>query len=169
MEQPNPTRGPVKRRTIRVSTELFDSLEHAAYIAVGALLSVAALLALLDAAAALWSGLVHWPEDQHIGTLIDRLLFVLMLAEILHTVRASMRSGGLSAEPFLIVGLIACIRRILVSTLQSAAAAQSGAPAQSGAAFMGSMVELGVLGVLVLVLVVAIYLLRRASVPPDPG
>ena len=51
-------------------------------------------------------------------------LFVLMLVEILHTVRVSIRSGNLNAEPFLIVGLIASIRRVLVITLQSSNAQQ---------------------------------------------
>ena len=41
-----------------------------------------------------------------------------MLVEILHTVRISIRSHILVTEPFLIVGLIASIRRILVITLE---------------------------------------------------
>jgi hypothetical protein len=36
-----------------------------------------------------------------------------MIVEILHTVRISLRSHILVAEPFLIVGLIAAVRRIL--------------------------------------------------------
>ena len=44
---------------------------------------------------------------------------MLMMAEILHTVHVSVRTGTLMCEPFLIVGLIACIRRVLVSTLES--------------------------------------------------
>ncbi len=42
-----------------------------------------------------------------------------MLVEILHTVHASIRTGTLLCEPFLIVGLIACIRRVLVITLET--------------------------------------------------
>ncbi len=43
-----------------------------------------------------------------------------MLVEILHTVRISIRSHVLVTEPFLVVGLIASIRRILVITLEAA-------------------------------------------------
>ena len=51
--------------------------------------------------------------------LIDRLLLVLMLVELLHTVRISIRSHSLFVEPFLVIGLIAIIRRTLVLTLQA--------------------------------------------------
>ncbi len=50
---------------------------------------------------------------------LDDLLVVLMLVEILHTVRISIHSHLPLAEPFLIVGLIASIRRILVITLEA--------------------------------------------------
>ena len=49
---------------------------------------------------------------------MNELLIVLMLVEILHTVRISIRSHVLVTEPFLVVGLIAAIRRILVITLE---------------------------------------------------
>jgi len=68
----------------------------------------------------------------------------------------------LTCEPFLVVGLIACIRRMLVITLESSQA--KGAPASDGPAlFQSSMIELGVLGALILVMVISIYLVRRAS------
>lgn len=44
-----------------------------------------------------------------------------MLVEILHTVRISIHSHYLVTEPFLVVGLIASIGRILVITLEAAA------------------------------------------------
>jgi hypothetical protein len=47
------------------------------------------------------------------------VLLVLMLVEILNTVQASMRTRTLLCELFLIVGLIACIRRIRVITLEA--------------------------------------------------
>jgi uncharacterized membrane protein (DUF373 family) len=42
-----------------------------------------------------------------------------VLVELLHTVRISIRSHALVIEPFLIIGLIAIIRRVLVLTLHS--------------------------------------------------
>ena len=93
--------------------------------------------------------------------IIDRLLFVLMLVEILHTVHASVRTGTLLCEPFLIVGLIACIRRVLVITLETSQITQ---PEKGDVAkmplFQSTMVELGVLAVLIAVLVGSIRLTR---------
>ncbi len=45
--------------------------------------------------------------------LLDRVLLVLILVEIVHTVVLSLRSHRLVAQPFIVVGLIAVIRRIL--------------------------------------------------------
>ena len=46
--------------------------------------------------------------------LLDRLLLVLIVAEIVHTVVLSLRTHQLSAQPFIVVGLIAVIRKILL-------------------------------------------------------
>ncbi len=99
-----------------LQTEIF------AYLVLGLLLALTALLGIGSAAMSLW-GTAHARGDM--GSLvltIDRLLFVLMVVEILHTVRVSFRSSTLECEPFLIVGLIASIRRMLVITLESSQA-----------------------------------------------
>jgi uncharacterized membrane protein (DUF373 family) len=46
--------------------------------------------------------------------LLDRLLLVLIVAEIVHTVVLSLRAHRLVAQPFIIVGLVAVIRKILL-------------------------------------------------------
>jgi hypothetical protein len=81
------------------------------------------------------------------------------------TYRISIRSHVLVTEPFLVVGLIASIRRILVITLEAATLTKEGAWATEGSSgiFHSSMIELGLLGLLVLVLVVSITLLRRCA------
>jgi hypothetical protein len=75
----------------------------------------------------------------------------------------SIRSHVLVTEPFLVVGLIASIRRILVISLEASTLTKEGAWATEGSSgiFHSSMIELGLLGLLVLVLVVSITLLRR--------
>ena len=89
-----------------------------------------------------------------------------MLVEILHTVRISIRAQEILIEPFLIVGLIASVRRVLVITMQAAKLTEEGhGSADTLLAFRNSMLELGLLGILVLVFVLSIYLLRRASLP----
>jgi hypothetical protein len=92
---------------------------------------------------------------------------VLMLVEILHTLRISIRSHILVTEPFLVVGLIASIRRILVITLEASAITKGGSWSTEGASiFRGAMIELGLLGLLILILVFSITLLRRFAPAP---
>jgi uncharacterized membrane protein (DUF373 family) len=151
---------------MRMSATSFIAVEHTAYIALGFLLSATALLALAGGALVLWDGLSDWSNTRTIFNVIDRLLFVLMLIEILHTVRASVRSGALTCEPFLVVGLIASIRRVLVITLQSSEAAKQGTLSDAAMRTFGaSMIELCVLAVLILVMVGSIRLLQTRGKP----
>jgi uncharacterized membrane protein (DUF373 family) len=98
---------------------LINVIEQAVYLAIGALLVLTLLLALAGAGKLLWDGVRDWTGTSAIFQIIDRLLVVLMLVEILNTVQASIRTRTLVCEPFLIVGMIACIRRILVITLET--------------------------------------------------
>ncbi|MBV8613281.1 MAG: phosphate-starvation-inducible PsiE family protein [Acetobacteraceae bacterium] len=151
----------------RLSTDLFLHIEHGIYYGLGVLLALTAVLVLGGAVMLLWGGVREWTGTDAAFPVIDRLLFVLMLVEILHTVRVSIRSGQLSCEPFLIVGLIASIRRVLVITLETSQATKDGYLSQaSEGMFRASMIELGVLAVLILVMVVSIYILHRSG---DPG
>jgi len=98
---------------------------------------------------------------------LNDLLIVLMMVELLHTVRISIRWHYLVTEPFLVVGLIATIRRILVVTLETSALSREGHWLAEGASiFRASLYELALLGFLVVVLVVSIALLRRYAPSP---
>ena len=145
-------------------TALFERIEHAISVSIGVILVVATLLVLTGTVAHVWTAVREWPETENVFQIVDQLLFVLMLVEILHTVRASIASMHLAVEPFLIVGLIATVRRILVVTLQTSGAASGGRPAQP---FDHAMIELGVLGGLTLVLICSIYLSRRSQAITD--
>ncbi len=136
--------------------------EVAIYSILSVLLIVTALSTLANSGKMLWDGLRHWTIAAETLRVLDQLLVVLMLVEILHTVRISIRSHVLVTEPFLVVGLIASIRRILVITLEAANLTKGEAFAGQGAnIFRANMFELGLLGMLVLILVFAITLLRR--------
>lgn len=148
---------------VRAASIGFEKAEHGAYIALGTLVALAALLALGAACVSLWGTVTAWSGDIGILQLMDRLLFALMLIEILHTVRASMRSGGLTVEPFLVVGLIASIRRILVITLQSSETTRQAMTAEAEKLFRASMIELLVLAVLISVMVLAIWVVHKAN------
>jgi len=138
---------------------LFEYIERAIAVSIAAILSLAAVLALAGAVTLAWDAVAQWPKIRSLFVIVDRLLFVLMVIEILHTVRASIQTHQLAAEPFLIVGMIATIRRILVVTLETSDSPGSQATALS---FEHAMIELGMLGMLTLVLSIAIYLSRRS-------
>jgi phosphate starvation-inducible membrane PsiE len=150
-----------------IPRRIFLRVEHGVYTALGSLLAIVAVVALVHAAVDVVTGVVAFNDNKRLLSIMDQLLVVLMLAEILHTVRASMRSGSLTAEPFLVVGLIASIRRVLVITLESSDATQVPTAAPEEGVFNHSMIELGVLGMLILVMVVSIFLLRRCR-PATP-
>ena len=151
-----------------VAADAFRYVETVVYAALGGLLAVTALLALGSAGMHLWESLRDWSTSEAIFAVIERLLLVFMLIEILHTVRASMQSHTLTCEPFLIVALIASVRRMLVITLQSAEAAHDAAwTAEREIIFRSTMLELAVLGALTLVTVISIYMLRRSRQIPD--
>jgi len=138
------------------------------YSILAVLLALTALVTIASAGKMLWDGLRHWPLAAQTLRVLNELLIVLMLVEILHTVRISIRSHMLViAEPFLIVGLIATIRRMLVITLEAATLSKEGAWVTDGARsiFHSSMIELGLLGLLVIILVYSITLLRRGAPP----
>ena len=137
--------------------------ETLVYSILAVLLCITALAAIVGAGKQLWDGLSHWTLAVETLGVLNQLLIVLMLVEILHTVRISIRSHFLVTEPFLVIGLIASIRRILVITLEMATLSKDGRWAADGASvFRASLIELGLLGLLVLVLVYSITLLRRA-------
>ena len=94
--------------------EYLGKAEVAIYSILAAMLSVTAFATIATAGNMLWDGFRHWTIAAQTLRVLNELLIVLMLVEILHTVRISIRSHVLVTEPFLVVGLIASIRRILV-------------------------------------------------------
>jgi uncharacterized membrane protein (DUF373 family) len=102
--------------------------------------------------------LVAFTMPGRVVAFLDRILLVLIIVEVLYTVQVSFREHTLAPEPFLIVGLIAATRRILVLTAGIGELAQAG-----GEGFVHAMLELGLLSLMALALVVALVLLRRRS------
>ena len=147
--------------------DFLSQAEMFVYAVLAVLLFITALGAIATAGKILWDGFAHWNIATQTLLVLDQLLVVLMLVEIMHTVRISIHSHVLVTEPFLIVGLIACIRRILVITLEAATLTKGGTWTPEGASiFRASMFELGLLGFLILALVISIALLRRYAASP---
>ena len=92
---------------------------------------------------------------------LDTLLLTFIFVELLGATRVIIREQRLVAEPFLLVGIIAAIKELVVLT---------GAEEQSGHgwdAFRNGMIEIGVVVGVVLVLTVCILLLRRSQRDPS--
>ena len=123
----------------------FIRVEDAVYAGLGTLLAAIALVLLLGATL-----------PDHAVELLDRILLILMIVELLYTVQVSFREHALVPEPFLIVGLIAAIRRLLVLTAEFARFLEKG-----GGAFQGAMLELGLLTVMIVALVGSLVSLRK--------
>lgn len=146
----------------RQSSRTFQHIEVTAYLVLGLLLAAVAVIGTFSAIVLLVHAVRELGVALPLVETLDRILLVLMVIEILHTVRVSFTEGELVCEPFLIVGLIASIRRVLVITLESTQVQEPGKwSAESQALFNSSMLELGVLGGLILAMVWSIYLLRR--------
>src|SRR5207247_10022398 len=104
-----------------VEDKLCDPLDYSLgkcevviYSVLALLLSVTVLAAIASAGKLLWDALRHWAIATQTLRVLNELLVVLMLVEILHTVRISIRSHVLVTELFLVVGLIAFVRGMLV-------------------------------------------------------
>jgi hypothetical protein len=84
--------------------------------------------------------------------------------ELLYTVQVSFREHALVPEPFLIVGLVAATRRILVVTAEFGSIKNP-----SDEIFRAAMTELSVLTVMIVAFVLSLRLLRNrhpAAVAP---
>jgi hypothetical protein len=135
---------------------IFTRAEDVVYVGLAVLLAVSALTLLAATAGAVAQALLAGELPSRVVELLDRILLILMIAEILYTVQVSFREHALVPEPFLIVGLIAATRRILVLTAEFADLIERGADA-----FRNAMIELGMLTLMVLVLVASLVMLRR--------
>jgi uncharacterized membrane protein (DUF373 family) len=134
----------------------FTRVEDVAYIGLGLVLAVSALVMLVTVALSLGQAIMLANLPQKIVGLLDQSLLILMIVEILYTLQVSFREHTLVAEPFIIVGLIAAIRRVLILT------AEFSKPVEfSEAAFHNVLFELGLLTALIFALVFSLFLLNR--------
>ena len=152
------------RSTSRLRTiiaRIFMWIEDAVYIGLGALLAASVVALLVQTALTFSSDLFHGSMPTGIVSLLDKLLLVLMIIELLYTVQVSFREHTLVPEPFLIVGLVAATRRILVLT-----AAFAGGEGLTEFTFRVTMTELvhpelAILTVMIVALVGSLLMLRR--------
>jgi hypothetical protein len=137
---------------------LFTRFEDVVYVGLGLVLAGSALGLLAEAVWSFGRMVVAGSLGAEIVQLLDRILLILMIVEILYTVQVSFREHALVPEPFLVVGLVAAIRRVLVITAEFSKLAEIGQEA-----FRNAMIELAVLTAMILALVGSLLLLRRRA------
>lgn len=142
----------------KMVAEALSWVEDVVYVGLGLMLSVAALALLAGAfrttARALWSQ----SFSGQITGILDQILLVLLIVELLYTVQVSFREHELLVEPFLVIALIAVVRRILVITAELPKLSESGT-----VVFRQAMMELGLLSGMIVVLVGSVVLFQHQS------
>ena len=146
----------------RTGTRALEVAENLVYGGIVIFLLAAAGILLVAAGKTTWTALTA-VDQSSVLDLLDVLLLVFIVVELLFAVRTTVEKRELVAEPFLLVGIIASIKEIVVLSVEAA-----GATGQ-GAQFKDRMVEIGVLGFLVLLLGVTAFMLRRKEREPDEG
>lgn len=144
-------------RSTRVES-LLDTLERLAYYG-------AAIFLVIITGMIFYSTVIDLIEVFQTGVLdttlavLDKILLVFIFVELLSTISTIIRQNQIAAviaEPFLVVGLIAVVRRILAVTVSIDQSL--GTPE-----FTSLLYELAVLTALIITLSVALYIVRRSE------
>ncbi len=147
---------PIKRPWPLTAAKLLNQAESAVLIMIGLVLVVLATLLLWTSAGSMLEALRENTIGHEAIGILNSVLLVMMTMEIVYTVAISLQSHTLVAEPFLIIGTIAAIRRMLVITATSTET-EHDAPL-----FHNTLIELGLLAATVVALAVAIWILRHS-------
>jgi len=123
-------------------------------LAVAALLVLAAVMTLVGTVVDVIQGADSRRIDDTGLFVLDRVLLLFIIAELLYTLRAVNFGGRVLVEPFLFIGLIAVVRKVLVVTAEAE---------QQDVRSSDLVLQLGGFAALALVLALSIYLLRRSA------
>jgi uncharacterized membrane protein (DUF373 family) len=125
-----------------------------------------ALVLSAGAGALLWVAgrdlVAGWADTDGMVQVLDTLLLVFIFVELLYAVRLTLRERQVLVEPFLLVGVLAAIKEIVVLSVEAAEQVT-----EDPDAFERSLLEIGVLAALVLGLSVSAMLMRRKEREPE--
>ena len=142
-----------------LAARAFTLVEDVVYLGLGLLLASSAIALLITSSINFIQSVWARSLTTNIVPLLDRLLLILLIIELLYTVQVSFREHVVLPEPFLLVGLIAAVRRILLLTAELPQISDQTQPA-----FQHVIIELAVLTVLVVALVISLVLLSKRGV-----
>ena len=138
------------------TARVFTIVENVVYIGLGIVLAGSAFGLLVVGVVEFIQGVVA--DAPRLILLLDRMLLVLLILELLYTVRVSFQRHAIFPEPFLLVGLISAIRRVLVLTAEFGES-----PDKSVTAVQAFCLEIAVLTAMILALAISHMLLRKRS------
>jgi uncharacterized membrane protein (DUF373 family) len=141
--------------------------EDAVYVVVAVLLVVGAVVLLVDAAGELTG--IDQGADLAVLALLDRLLLVFVLVELIFAVRMTLTRREIVAEPFLIVGIIASIKEIILLSVEVANVLEGKATTDGSKDPREFALLIALLALLVVVLSVSAVLLRLKERQPVEG
>lgn len=147
----------IKRPWPTVAAGYLNTAESAVLVLVGVVLVVLAALLLESGVMSMIASMREGTIGHEAIEILNSVLLVMMTMEIVYTVAVSLQSHTLVAEPFLIIGAIASIRRMLVIT------ATSTDNERNPEIFHNTLIELGLLAATVISLAVAIWILRHSQ------
>ena len=139
-----------------------EAIEKIVYLGIAALLLVASLVLLAVAGKDLFDVFEDF-DTNPVVEVLDTLLLLFILVELLSAVRITISKRELVAEPFLLVGIIASIKEIVVLSVKAAESIEDGPN------FRDQLWEIGVLGVVVLLLGATAWMLRIKEREPQEG
>jgi hypothetical protein len=136
-------------------TNAFTATEDVVYVGLGILLAAGALALLFSEMVALAHDIRSGKIAELILQLLDQLLLIVIFVELLFTIKVSFREHVLEPTPFLIVGLIAITRRIIVLSAELSKLIKEG-----DRDFQFALMELGLLTLAAVALVLCLRMLR---------
>jgi uncharacterized membrane protein (DUF373 family) len=149
-------------RASRLGARAMALAEDVLYVGIATLLTATGLVLLWFSAVELVD-LVRGGTANGAVEVLDTLLLLFIVVELQFAVRATLARRELVAEPFLLVGILASIKEIVVLSVK--AAEEVG----RGAAFTDRLTQIGLLGGLVLLLGATAWLMRLKEREPDEG
>jgi len=137
----------------------FSLIEDIIYVGLGFLLAGVATALLITEITYFIQYVYAGVLSENIVMLLDRVLLIIIFVEVLYTVQVSFRQHVLQPGPFLVVGLIAVTRRILVLTAELPKMAK-----ENETLLHNAIIELAMLTVLILALVTSLRFIRPSDV-----
>jgi uncharacterized membrane protein (DUF373 family) len=144
-----------RRLRYRVTTA-FGFAEDGFYILVAGTLVLAGVILFLYSIYSFFDNLDTLSLSNNILELLDTLLLVFIFTELIYTIRTIISQKVLVAEPFLIVGIVAGIRRLVVLSAEVKNLVGT-------SEFSDAMLELSILAATIILLTLAVFLLRHTT------